>query len=485
MKKSNHNITMLGILFMTLLFFTACGNADEKPTTNEQLASGEALTSEEQLTIEDFISDFDYLMQAMEDTYPYFGVAERRLGVNIKALGRETRAMIENYPYSLEARANEMGISLADMPDLDKHVFWSIIRHEFFSDFLGLGHAIPFDYRQYHLLKPSYTRLGSSYYTENNHDVFTNPVSLRFYQEQEALFNSLAENQANIFQFIFRQEAPTGGSRSPRPMVETEIIEEDRIAYLKIANFANFGLNTMVELSRFYSDIQGYEHLIIDIRDNEGGNVDFWRMFIMKALWPEGKNMPDMPLYAFYRDSEFGKTFGEDNLQTAAKYSTYIPETEYLLTVSEMMALYNLPHINQEDVEDLAYGVRFSTSISNIEDRHIRQFGFQEISYPFDGDIWLLTNKNNFSSASLFARHAKEMEFATLVGDETGGAYTANGGGHFALPNTGIIFRWDIDYLTDRYGQALNEFTTTPHHFNRFGMDAMETVLQLIEEGSF
>jgi len=485
MKKLNHKITMIAILLMTLLLFTACGKTDEQLTANEQLTSDEELTSEEQLKIEDFLNDFDYLMQTMDDTFPYFGVAARRLGVDIRALGRETRDMIENYPYSLEGRANEMGISLEDMPDLDEHIFWSIISHEFFSHFMPFAHSYPLNFSVYSNLKPSYTSLRSSYYTDNNNDVFTDPVSLRFYQEQESLFNTLSKNQADLFQFIFRLEPPAVESRSPRIMVETEIIEEDRTAYLKVANFANFNLNTMVELRSFYADIQEYEHLIIDIRDNQGGNVDFWRMYIMKALWPEGKNMPDMPLYAFYRDSELGKAFGEDNVQTAAKYSTYIPQTDELISVVEMMEENNLPHINEDDAEDLAYGIRFSTSIGNIEEQHIRQFGFREISYPFDGEIWLLTNENNFSSASLFARHAKEMDFATLVGEETGGAYTAYNGAFFALPNTGIILRWDIDYLTDRDGRALNEFTTTPHHSNRPGMDAMETVLQLIEESNF
>lgn len=97
--------------------FATCGKADEQLTddeeltTNEQLTSDEELTSEEQLTIKDFLNDFDYMMQSMEESFPYFGVAERRLDVDIRALGRETRAMIENYPYSLEGRANEMVIS--------------------------------------------------------------------------------------------------------------------------------------------------------------------------------------------------------------------------------------------------------------------------------------------------------------------------------------------------------------------------------------
>ena len=103
----------------------------------------------------------------------------------------------------------------------------------------------------------------------------------------------------------------------------------------------------------------------------------------------------------------------------------------------------------------------------------------------FDGKVWLLTNGNNYSGGALFARHAKEMGFATLVGEQTGGAYTTSAGMFFALPNTGIILRWDIDYLTDSEGRALNEFPTTPHHLNRPGMDALETVLKLIEEGSY
>ncbi|MCC5912634.1 MAG: hypothetical protein JJT76_19630 [Clostridiaceae bacterium] len=480
MKKLLNKVTMITIILMVMLFFIACGNSDEQLTTNEHL------TSDEQLTLEDFLNDFDYMMQTMEDTFPYFGVAERTLDVDIRALGRETRAMIENYPYSLENFANELGISLEDMPDLDEHIFWSIIRHEFISHFVGFTHTAPLDFRLYDSFKPSYTRLGSSYYSSNNHDVFTNPVAERFYQEQEALFNNLAEDQAELFQFIFREKPSVTAPRRPR-LVETEIIEEDRIAYLKVSRFLHFDFSASSSLISFYRDIQKYEHLIIDIRDNGGGSSDMWRMLIMKALWPEGNNMPDMPLYAFYRDSELGKYFGEDNIEIAAKYSRYIPETDYLLTVTEIMETNNLSHINEDDVGDLAYGVRFDTSIGNIEEQHIRRaaLGVRDFSYPFDGEIWLLTNENNYSAAALFARHAKEMGFATLVGEPTNGGYTAYVGAHFALPNTGIILRWDIDYLTDSEGRALNEFPTTPHHFNHPDMDAMETVLQLIEEGNF
>ncbi|QUH26136.1 S41 family peptidase [Serpentinicella alkaliphila] len=476
MKKFIHQVSFIVIIFTVILLFIGCGNSDKQ------------LASDKQLTIEDFLYDFDYMMQSMEETFPYFGVAERRLGVDIRALGNETRAMIENYPYSLQGLASELDISLEDMPDLDEHIFWSIIQHEFFSYLEGFVHSFALDFRGYNLFQPVLSSSLSPYYTHNNHYAFTNSASQMFYQEQEVIFNTLAEEQVALFQFVFRRE-PSVAEQShgfTHNIVNTEIIEEDRIAYLNMSSFMNFSHNTISDtLRRFYRDIQKFEHLIIDIRDNGGGSTDFWRMYIMKPLWAGRSKMPDMPLYAFYRGSKLGKSLAEENLKIEAQYSRYLAETDDLLTVSEIIKANNLPHINEDDLEDLAYGVKFNTSISNIEWRHMRQLGYQDISdYPFDGEIWLLTNENNYSAAALFARHAKEMGFATLVGEQIGGAY-ATYVANFTLPNTGIIVRWDIDYLTDSYGRALNEFPTTPHHFNRHGIDALETVLQLIEEGSY
>lgn len=472
MKKLLHQVTMIAIILMTMLLFVACGNSGEEMTIQN---------SDEQLTMEDFLNDFDYMMQTMEDTFPYFGVAERRLGVDIKALGRETRAKIENYPYSLEGLANELGISLEDMPELDEHIFWSIIHHEFFSHFNQLGHNFALHFGTYNYYKPNYITPLSHYYTPNNNYAFSNPISQRFYQEQKDFANTIFEEERALFQFIFRDEPPFQLPDS----VKTEIIEEDRIAYLKVSTFSNFNITTLNNLRKFYSDIQNYDHLIIDIRDNGGGSTDLWRMLIMKPLWSDKNHMPDMPLYSFYRGSKLGKSLAEENIKIESQYSRYMPESDGLRTTKEIIEGNDLPDINEVDLQDLAYGVKFNTSIGNIEWRHMQQAGVQNISdYPFEGEIWLLTNRNNLSAASLFARHAKEMGFATLVGEQTGGGYSTYAV-HFTLPNTGIILRWDIDYLTDSDGRALNEFPTTPHHFNRPGMDALETVLQLIEESSF
>ena len=75
------------------------------------------------------------------------------------------------------------------------------------------------------------------------------------------------------------------------------------------------------------------------------------------------------------------------------------------------------------------------------------------------------------------------MDFATLVGKPVGGSFAPML--YFVLPNTGIIMTWESLYLTDQYGRSLEEFPTIPHYFNRPGLDALETTLQLIADGKY
>jgi ABC-type glycerol-3-phosphate transport system substrate-binding protein len=87
------------------------------------------------------------------------------------------------------------------------------------------------------------------------------------------------------------------------------------------------------------------------------------------------------------------------------------------------------------------------------------------------------------SAAQIVPWVVKEIDFATLVGEVTGGIL---GGPRtfVALPNSGIVFQMDLFYITDQYGFPL-EAGTTPHYFNRDGYDALETVLQMIAEGAY
>ena len=501
MKKAYHQVIIIVSMLFLMFLFAACGNqyeyliiedSDTHPVIENQLTIETYLpiinysiveAPPQNLTLEDFLYDFDYMTQLMEDTFPYFGVAERRLGIDIRALAQEARIMIENYPYSMQERASEFGIALEDMPILDEHVFWSIIFHEFFTHFSPFAHTNILRFNTYNRIRPMYERHFVPFDTPNNLHAFTNEISEAFYREQETLFRTLPEKNLSLFQFIFRMYMD-----EPLPIlstvITTESIEDGKIAYLGIPSFSG---SPQLILERFYRSIEEYNHLIIDIRDNPGGSVDMWRMLIMYLLWQDRDNMPNMPLRVFYNDSDLARSLAEFHIQNAMQFSRHLPETDYLLTTSEMMQKYYLPYLNEDDLQGFAYGISFNTSIANIEMQHIRRAGmagaFSPI--PFNGKIWILSNERNTSAAALFVRHAKYMNFATIVGEQTHGLYTSSYGTYFALPNTGVIVRWDIDYVTDEFGRSLEEFPTMPNYFNREGMDALETVLHMIKEGNY
>ena len=505
-------LTLLGTI--VILGLSACGNSkepypyedlneneehyiDEKHNENEarnaeqhqvQLPhrSPEPIPEQQStvsLTLADFLYDFDYMMQAMEDSFPYFGMAERKLGVDIRELGREARAIIENYPYSRQAFAYELGIALEDMPEMDRHVFYSIIYCEFFRPLRGFGHNTIMNFM---FFNPHATP-GSTAFEQNARQTFSNPNVAEFYQEQASLFMNLAEYQPYLFHFYFpNMYLPTDSTTRFQPSPNTTgIIEEGRIAYINMPNFFVFNLRNYIwEFTSFYREIQNYDHLIIDIRENGGGNLEFARLMVMYPLIRDRDNMPDLPLYSFFKDSELGRFWGEAYIELEINNLRSMPETEYLLTIDDILSTSTLPYLNQDDLQHLGYGVRFNVGLGAITSDHVfRQTGRREMPHiPFHGQIWLLTSERNASASALFARQAKYTGFATLVGGHTGGLYTMAPVAYRFLPNTGIIISWDHDYLTDRYGRALNEFPTTPHYFNREDMDALETVLQMIAE---
>jgi len=423
------------LIALGLTIFAACGDAEP---------AGDA-----------FLEDFDYMMQAMEDTFPYFGLAERRLGIDIRELANETRTIIEN-----------------NIDNMDAHAFWDILRHEFFDHISLLGNAQVLNYQERLELHNFYVipalRIAPPYHLRAAL-IFTYPDVVRFYEEQAALFDT---------------PAPVTIETPRRHVYTTEILEEGRIGYMHISTFLvdNFRQQNAM-MDRFFRDIQHYDHLILDIRDTGHGRVDFWRMLVMHVIWPDRDNLPDLPFYTFYRGTELARELAESHLATEGAAARFVPDTE-LVSASDI----SLPHLNADDMQGLNYAIRFNANLDYLDSNQFHfaqeQMMIPRAHIPFGGQIWLLTSEGNVGASAMFARQAKYMEFATLVGETTSGGYTSTPMTHFRLPHTGILVRWDIDYITDQYGRALEEFPTTPHYFNRPGMDALQTVLEMINESS-
>lgn len=100
-------ITLAAILILSMVILSACDAEVEAEIYVEH--QEEVYDAEFEKEIEEqhnpnaiFLYDFDHMVQLMEDSFPFFGVAERRMGVDIHALAAETRRIIEGYPNTRE-----------------------------------------------------------------------------------------------------------------------------------------------------------------------------------------------------------------------------------------------------------------------------------------------------------------------------------------------------------------------------------------------
>ena len=420
----------------------------------------------EYFTKADFLYDFDYMLRRMNDTFPYFGVVERRYGLDIKNLARNVRALIEYYPFSMLDFAYEVGLEPEGIPALCRMVFWSILRYEFFGELPSMGHLDLW---------------------WGDCPMFLDEL-IRIAQEAPKLFAFLTRNDPRFRYYYNPIEIWLGTQPAIGPVITMEVLEEKQIAYINISTFSprvDILRHHRDQLDVFYGEIREFEHLIIDIRDSAGGWSEFAFSLVMEPLWPDSENLPTMVMYVFYRDSQIGRELALRHIKSVSEAPVFAPESDVLSTVSELIEESYLPNLNETDLNALGYGFRINVGLDGLRNQNHPLTDIFPMAQrnPFQGQIWLLTSGINMSASAFFARLAKDFGFATLVGEPVDGHFSNSGGLRFhGLPNTGITALWDVDYLTDQYGRAFEEFPTEPHFFNRPGMDALETVLQMIKE---
>jgi len=86
--------------------------------------------------------------------------------------------------------------------------------------------------------------------------------------------------------------------------------------------------------------------------------------------------------------------------------------------------------------------------------------------YRFSGKVYLLTDRNTFSSSDNFVRVFKYAKLGKVVGTSTsGGAAAVSEPWFFSLPNSGIIIRTETDMTFNRDG-SINEIYGTPPDVN-------------------
>jgi len=273
--------------------------------------------------------------------------------------------------------------------------------------------------------------------------------------------------------------------------VETNVLEEGRIGYIRINCFElQGGLggrgNATRAVRSFFEDSAHFEHMIIDIRGVDGGTADTWEhaiiapnlteevtqifhVFDVHGVWPQILHQQMTPFAAFA-----GAQTGIDARLPVGG----------IFTIADMDA--PPPYLNLD--LGLVYGLTYSRIIAPVAD-----------VTPFAGQIWLLIDSGVGGAVAQFASLAEYSGVATLVGQPVGGdmgvivpslgrdgAFFVSGDRYSgwwsfdSLPNSGILFGFSTALHTDHLGRPLCEYVTQPHVLVPDDADALEYLLEML-----
>ncbi|WP_042274559.1 S41 family peptidase [[Clostridium] dakarense] len=336
-----------------------------------------------ELTKEEKVEDFDYYINTMKDNYCNFDVFYNKSNIEYLDFYEILKEEIENSDNNKE--------------------FYDIMNYSI--SLLNDGHT--------NLINPSnvdwYRRVYNSKYQEDilNDEIFTDK-------------NKKWENYLNEDNKLNRVYKKVNDKVSDynKDNIETKIIDED-IAYMKINSFLEFNKEDTDKIKDLYKTLDNYNNYIIDIRGNVGGNSLLWMNHIVK---PIVNNTYESTTYELHKEGKITKDYYSSrgiDLKDIKKF----PKKGILKKV--------------KNIDDYKYYSEYNMKFTN---KSIWEGGEDKKGY--NGNIYLLVDKNSFSSSEAFAVFCKNSGWATVVGNQNSGG---DGVGIdpivFSLTNSGLVVR--------------------------------------------
>ena len=238
-----------------------------------------SVQQEIRLTLDQALYDYDTMWLLLEENFPFFEQIRSEKGIDWETVRDQFRGRIiahyERYGFINNAQ------------------FYQMIRNSLL-EFNSIGHLFAIsksDYEYRCELFDGVDFTNARELSQNLYTLLTNPTSALFYND---LTRASWENVKRL-----GGSGGTGGSGDADSSVDYSGVERlgssvavgyaDGVPYVKMSSFNNMAWDNEVYagLERFFREIRGEDHLILDIRGNGGGSDFTWKHGILPYLAEE------------------------------------------------------------------------------------------------------------------------------------------------------------------------------------------------------
>ncbi|MCI5839719.1 MAG: S41 family peptidase [Peptoniphilaceae bacterium] len=359
------------------------------------------------LTKEQMIEDYEYFFKIIKENYPFISIINREYGYNF----------IDNH---------DKYLSMIKSCKNDED-FYSVIVN-IVSD-----------------LKSQHAIIADQDYLKVNLDHFSH-----YWQKRSMFLEFLYMNTQTVrnrYNLEGEQIATSSSSSDNLRFMLTENAKSSTIKNLEIKeiseNILQLRINEMLPdykwdddkqtLNKLLRILPKYKALVIDIRGNGGGNIDYWQEFLLPRIISKSYSTKN---YMFFKGGDRNKIILED------------PEFEKKRVSDVDINSMNLDYV--KDLNDFEYFVENKIKVT------------PDNSINYSGNIYLLVDDGVYSAAESLASFCKNTKLATLVGQTTGGDGVTIGVINDYLPNSGYVFSFTnaLGYAQD--GSLNEEEKTKP-----------------------
>lgn len=380
-------------------------------------AESEGVTALKPLTPEQKVIDFEYLYAVLRDNYPFFGVAERKYGVNWLAKHDE-------YVQRLKATADDA----AYYRELN-----SILR-ELHDGHLDFSPTI-----KYSKFKPILDGLGPDFEPWSR---AMHRDSVRAVYWEQLLAKKDVEHKP-----VKKKSLPK--QRGKKSYYADTLLCNGKIALMRLSSLPYEKISVdSLRIASFLSTISEADYLIIDIQGNSGGSELYWSRLVVSRLIPK-------PITYFSTQIVRG---GEINREYCPEF---FEEAESLTGV----VCSGLP---DELYDGTFYLRKYPCEVAASD------------PIAFRGKIYLLVDRKVFSSAGGWADFCKQTGWATVVGETTGVQGIGRDPIVISLPESGLLLRYPYCNGINADGTFNGEVGVRPD-IEIHGKDKNERLQNLIE----